>query len=45
MTSTRPNEEEETSARTALLDAAERLMLSDGYAAVTSPDGSGRRPG
>jgi AcrR family transcriptional regulator len=40
MASARANEEgeqeEETSARTALLDAAERLMLSDGYAAVTS---------
>lgn len=44
MASPRPNGAEEspartgedTSARTALLDAAERLMLRDGYAAVTS---------
>jgi AcrR family transcriptional regulator len=36
MASERPNGAEETTARTALLDAAERLMLSDGYAAVTS---------
>jgi len=36
MASTRPNGAEESNARTALLDAVERLMLSDGYAAVTS---------
>ena len=36
MASERPNGAEETTARTALLNAAERLMLSDGYAAVTS---------
>ncbi len=36
MASERPNGAEESTARTALLDAAERLMLSDGYAAVTS---------
>jgi AcrR family transcriptional regulator len=36
MASSRPNTAEESNARTALLDAAERLMLSDGYAAVTS---------
>ena len=36
MVSTRPEHAEETDARTALLDAVERLMLSEGYAAVTS---------
>jgi len=36
MTSTRPEHTEEIDARTALLDAVERLMLSEGYAAVTS---------
>lgn len=36
MASTRPNGTEEPDARTALLDAVERLMLSEGYAAVTS---------
>jgi len=36
MASDRPNGAEETTARTALLDATERLMFSDGYAAVTS---------
>jgi AcrR family transcriptional regulator len=36
MASTPVNGAEESNARTALLDAAERLMLSDGYAAVTS---------
>lgn len=36
MVSTRPEHVEETDARTALLDAVERLMLSEGYAAVTS---------
>ncbi|MGB8501748.1 TetR/AcrR family transcriptional regulator [Mycobacterium sp.] len=36
MASTRPNGADELDARTALLDAVERLMLSEGYAAVTS---------
>jgi len=36
MASTRPEHTEEIDARTALLDAVERLMLSEGYAAVTS---------
>jgi len=36
MASTRPEDVEEVDARTALLDAVERLMLSEGYAAVTS---------
>ena len=36
MVSTRPEDTEEIDARTALLDAVERLMLSEGYAAVTS---------
>ena len=36
MVSTRPEHAEEIDARTALLDAVERLMLSEGYAAVTS---------
>ena len=36
MASTRPEDTEEIDARTALLDAVERLMLSEGYAAVTS---------
>ena len=36
MASTRPNGADEPDARTALLDAVERLMLSEGYAAVTS---------
>jgi AcrR family transcriptional regulator len=36
MISTRTEHAEETDARTALLEAVERLMLSDGYAAVTS---------
>jgi AcrR family transcriptional regulator len=36
MASPRPNCSEDSGARTALLDAVERLMLSDGYAAVTS---------
>jgi AcrR family transcriptional regulator len=36
MVSTRPERPDETDARTALLDAVERLMLSEGYAAVTS---------
>jgi AcrR family transcriptional regulator len=36
MASTRPNDAEEPDARTALLDAVERLMLAEGYAAVTS---------
>jgi AcrR family transcriptional regulator len=36
MASPRPNGAEEPDARTALLDAVERLMLSEGYAAVTS---------
>ncbi|MCX2934566.1 TetR/AcrR family transcriptional regulator [Mycobacterium sp. CVI_P3] len=33
---TTPHGADETDARTAMLDAVERLMLSDGYAAVTS---------
>ena len=36
MVSTRPEHTEDLDARTALLDAVERLMLSEGYAAVTS---------
>jgi AcrR family transcriptional regulator len=36
MPSTEPKSAEDSRARTALLDAAERLMLSDGYAAVTT---------
>ena len=36
MASIRPEDTEEIDARTALLDAVERLMLSEGYAAVTS---------
>jgi AcrR family transcriptional regulator len=36
MASDRPVGAEDTTAKTALLDAAQRLMLSDGYAAVTS---------
>jgi AcrR family transcriptional regulator len=36
MTADRANGLKETSARRALLDATERLMLSEGYAAVTS---------
>ncbi|MGO8863730.1 MAG: TetR/AcrR family transcriptional regulator [Acidimicrobiales bacterium] len=36
MASSQPNDAEESHARTALLEATERLMLSDGYAAVTS---------
>lgn len=36
MPSTGPEDLEEPDARTALLDAVERLMLSEGYAAVTS---------
>ena len=36
MPSTRPEHGSEPDARTALLDAVERLMLSEGYAAVTS---------
>ena len=36
MASTRPDDAEEIDARTALLDAVARLMLSEGYAAVTS---------
>lgn len=36
MASTRPGGSEEPDARTALLDAVERLMLSEGYAAVSS---------
>lgn len=36
MGSTRREQADETDARTALLDAVERVMLSDGYAAVTS---------
>jgi AcrR family transcriptional regulator len=36
MATARPKAVEDTEARIALLDAAERLMLSDGYAAVTT---------
>ncbi|MGB9225943.1 TetR/AcrR family transcriptional regulator [Mycobacterium sp.] len=36
MASIRPEDSEEIDARTALLDAVERVMLSEGYAAVTS---------
>jgi AcrR family transcriptional regulator len=36
MASARPPKVDETDARTALLDAVERLMLAEGYAAVTS---------
>ena len=36
MASDRPVGAEDTAAKSALLDAAQRLMLSDGYAAVTS---------
>jgi len=36
MASIRPADTEEIDARTALLDAVERVMLSEGYAAVTS---------
>jgi AcrR family transcriptional regulator len=36
MAPSRPNGTEEPDARTALLDAVERVMLSEGYAAVTS---------
>ena len=36
MASTRAGDTDESDPRTALLDAVERLMLSDGYAAVTS---------
>ncbi len=36
MAATGPNGADDLDARTALLDAAERLMLSEGYAAVTS---------
>lgn len=36
MASTPPEDAEESDARTALLDATERLMLNEGYAAVTS---------
>jgi AcrR family transcriptional regulator len=36
MAPARPPKDDETDARTALLDAAEKLMLAEGYAAVTS---------
>jgi AcrR family transcriptional regulator len=36
MASARPNGAEDSRARTALLDAVERLMLAEGYAAVTT---------
>jgi AcrR family transcriptional regulator len=36
MASPRPKGSDESAARTALLDAAERIMLEEGYAAVTS---------